>query len=576
MAKIADIRCIRTRKNGTWTIVKVLTDQDGLYGLGSATDLYNPEAVVQIIEQLLAPLLIGRDAGHIEDLWQSMHLSGYWRNGALLQTAIGAVDVALWDIKGKEAGMPVYQLLGGACRSAVPCYGHAGGADMSELKEDVRRYLEQGYTVIRAQLGGYGGGGFVPLARANVPVQAWAKEAVFDEQAYVNAIPSMFEELRIEFGPQVQFTHDVHEHLSPIQAIRLAKRLEPYAASAPAARSRRSPRHSACAPPGRKAGRTIRSIRPLRCISIWRCGISAFRRSIIFGRRSGRRSPGWSSGSGATCTLPASRGSAWTWTRRRRGSCWAGNGTGRGTIGRIRWTARPTARWCVRKERRNMRTMKTIAVTGGSGKLGRYAVRELLRRQYDVFSLDHRIAPDLPCRQIQTDMQDFGQVAGALQGADAVLHLAAVPAPVGYPHHILFANNVLGSFHVLEAASLLGIRKVVMGSSTSAYGFAWARKPVSPAYFPVDESHPHLAQEGYGLSKTVGELAAGMFHRRSGLGVVNLRFSLIAEPEEYARLREGMSRPASFQKFSGATSTSATRPKHARRRWRPTRKALSR
>ena len=228
MAKIADIRCIRTRKNGTWTIVKVLTDQDGLYGLGSATDLYNPEAVVQIIEQLLAPLLIGRDAGHIEDLWQSMHLSGYWRNGALLQTAIGAVDVALWDIKGKEAGMPVYQLLGGACRAAVPCYGHAGGADMSELKEDVRRYLEQGYTVIRAQLGGYGGGGFVPLARANVPVQAWAKEAVFDEQAYVNAIPSMFEELRIEFGPQVQFTHDVHEHLSPIQAIRLAKRLEPY------------------------------------------------------------------------------------------------------------------------------------------------------------------------------------------------------------------------------------------------------------------------------------------------------------------------------------------------------------
>ncbi|QHW32864.1 mandelate racemase [Paenibacillus rhizovicinus] len=228
MAKITGIKCIRTRKNGTWTIVKVMTDQDGLYGIGSANDIYNSEAVIQVIEQLLAPQLIGRDTGNIEDIWQTMQLSSYWRNGSILQTAIGGIDVALWDIKGKEAGLPIYALLGGACRAAVPCYGHAGGHDIAELKEDVQRYLEQGYTVIRAQLGGYGGGGFIPRDQANVPAGAWAKEAIFDENAYVRAIPEMFEQLRVAFGSELQFTHDVHEHLSPINAIKLSKRLEPY------------------------------------------------------------------------------------------------------------------------------------------------------------------------------------------------------------------------------------------------------------------------------------------------------------------------------------------------------------
>jgi mannonate dehydratase len=228
MAKITEVRCIRTRRDGIWTIVKVMTDQDGLYGLGSASDLYNPEAVVQVIEQLLAPQLIGKDAANIEDLWQTMYMSGYWRNGAILQTAIGGIDMALWDIKGKEAGLPVYQLLGGASRSAVPCYGHAGGSDIAELMEDVHRYLEEGYTVVRCQLGGYGGGGFVRGEQAKLPDNAWTKGAVFDEHSYLNSIPDMFEKLRVSFGSGVQFTHDVHEHLSPIMAIQLAKRLEPY------------------------------------------------------------------------------------------------------------------------------------------------------------------------------------------------------------------------------------------------------------------------------------------------------------------------------------------------------------
>ncbi|RAP77182.1 enolase C-terminal domain-like protein [Paenibacillus montanisoli] len=227
MAKITGVKCIRTRHDGSWTIVKVTTDQDGLYGIGSATDMYNPEAVVQVVEQLFAPQLIGRNASQIEDIWQMMHTSGYWRHGSITQTAIGGIDMALWDIKGKEANLPVYQLLGGACRSAVPCYGHADGRDIEELTEAVHRYAEEGYTVIRCQLGSYGGGGFLPVSKANVPNPSWSAN-VFNEAIYMNAIPAMFEKMRLTFGNDIQFTHDVHSHLQPIAAVQLSRRLDPY------------------------------------------------------------------------------------------------------------------------------------------------------------------------------------------------------------------------------------------------------------------------------------------------------------------------------------------------------------
>lgn len=231
MAKITDIRCIRTRYDGSWTIVQVMTDSDGLHGLGSASDLYNPEAVVQVIEQLFAPMLRGRDTARIEDIWQTMQHSGYWRHGSVTQTAISGIDMALWDILGKEAGLPVYRLLGGPARSAVPCYGHASGHSFSELKEDVYRHLEDGYSVIRCQLGGYGGGGFVRVNAGSLPrlpQNTWVKDQFFDEQAYLHSVPAMFEQLRLEFGNELGFTHDVHEHLTPIAALQLAKRLEPY------------------------------------------------------------------------------------------------------------------------------------------------------------------------------------------------------------------------------------------------------------------------------------------------------------------------------------------------------------
>jgi mannonate dehydratase len=228
MAKITEIRCIRTRAAGNWLIVKVLTDQPGLYGIGSASDHYHTDTVVAAIEHGIAPRLIGREAGHIEDNWQAVFTSGYWRNGSIFNTALGGIDMALWDIKGKEAGMPVYQLLGGPCRSAVPCYAHAGGNDLPELEDDIRRYLAEGYPVVRCQLGPYGGGGFLRPDQTPRPRNAWPQDRCFDDEAYIENIPNMFEYLRSKLGFGPKLTHDVHEHLRPQSAVQLAKRLEPY------------------------------------------------------------------------------------------------------------------------------------------------------------------------------------------------------------------------------------------------------------------------------------------------------------------------------------------------------------
>src|SRR5918911_1355529 len=228
MPKITQIRGIRTRADGTWIIVKVLTDQPVLYGISSASDYYHPTAVMAAIEQSLAPRLLGREAGQIEDIWQSTFTSGYWRNGSILNTALGGIDMALWDIKGKEAGMPLYELLGGPCRAAVPCYAHASGASVQELEEDVRRYIEEGYPVIRCQLGAYGGGGFLAPDVARRPYNAWPQPHVFDDDVYLETIPAMFAYLREKLGFRVKLTHDVHEHLRPNAALGLAKLLEPY------------------------------------------------------------------------------------------------------------------------------------------------------------------------------------------------------------------------------------------------------------------------------------------------------------------------------------------------------------
>jgi len=228
MAKIREIRCIRTRASGIWVIVKVITDQPGLYGIGSASDVNHAPTVITAIEEVIAPHLIGRDASHIEDIWQTIYTSAYWRNGSILNTALGGIDMALWDIKGKEAGMPVHQLLGGPCRSAVPCYAHAGGNDLEALLDEIHRYMEEGYAVIRCQLGAYGGGGFIPAEQALRPRNAWPQQQAFDDEAYLENIPKMFEFLRQKLGFGPKLTHDAHEHLRPQSAVTLSKLLEPF------------------------------------------------------------------------------------------------------------------------------------------------------------------------------------------------------------------------------------------------------------------------------------------------------------------------------------------------------------
>jgi mannonate dehydratase len=229
MPKITRVRCIRTRVTGTWVIVKVETDQPGLYGIGSAHDYNATGAVVAAVEEWMAPRLIGRDATQIEDIWQSTFTSGYWRSGPTLNTALGGIDIALWDIKGKEAGMPVYSLLGGPCRVAVPCYAHASGRTLQELEDDVRSYLEDGWQYVRCQLGAYGGGGFREGAAAGFPREPLAGQSrAFDDETYVETVTGMFAYLRDKLGFGPKLTHDVHEHLRPNMAVSLAKRLEPY------------------------------------------------------------------------------------------------------------------------------------------------------------------------------------------------------------------------------------------------------------------------------------------------------------------------------------------------------------
>ena len=231
MPKITDLKIIRTRSTATWVIVKLLTDQPGLYGIGSAHEMNATGAVVAALEEWFKPRLIGRDTSQIEDIWQTTFTSGYWRTGPVHNVALGGIDVALWDIKGKEAGMPVYQLLGGACRSAVPCYAHAHGATLQALEEDIRRYLEDGWQYVRCQYGAYGSEGMVASADAKRPKNVsgvFEKDRVFDEDLYVRNVVGMFEYLRDKIGYGPKLTHDVHEHLRPNNAVRLAKLLEPF------------------------------------------------------------------------------------------------------------------------------------------------------------------------------------------------------------------------------------------------------------------------------------------------------------------------------------------------------------
>jgi mannonate dehydratase len=230
--KITDVKTFLTAPAGIrLVVVKVLTNEPGLYGLGCATFTQRARAVETAVDKYLRPFLIGKDPLQIEDIWQSSFVSSYWRNGPVLGNAISGVDMALWDILGKRAGMPVYQLFGGKCRKAVETYRHASGQTFEDVEKAARELIEKGQRIVRAQvavpgLETYGAG--AKGRKDDTGPGANAKPQVWEPRAYVRVVPKLFEYLRKKLGDEVELLHDMHERVPPILAIQLAKDLEQF------------------------------------------------------------------------------------------------------------------------------------------------------------------------------------------------------------------------------------------------------------------------------------------------------------------------------------------------------------
>ena len=229
--RIASARVIVTCPGRNFVTLKIETDE-GVTGLGDATLNGRELAVASYLTDHVIPQLIGKDPQRIEDIWQYLYRGAYWRRGPVTMSAIAAVDTALWDIKGKLAGMPLYQLLGGRSRERVLVYGHANGRDLEETVAAVGKYIEQGYKAVRAQSGipgidkAYGigrGDMYYEPADARLPT-----ETVWDTPKYLNFVPKLFEKLRDTYGFEHELLHDVHHRLTPNEAAQLGKALEPY------------------------------------------------------------------------------------------------------------------------------------------------------------------------------------------------------------------------------------------------------------------------------------------------------------------------------------------------------------
>lgn len=239
--KVTNVKTILTAPGGIdLVVVKVETNQPGLYGLGCATFTQRIYGVEAAIENYMKPFLIGKDPSRIEDIWQSACVSGYWRSGPIMNNALSGIDMALWDIKGKLAGMPVYELLGGKCRDGIPLYRHADGEDEFAVEDNIRALMEEGYQYVRCQMGMYGGAGTDDMkliatqyAKAkNIQPKRSPRTRTpgiyFDPEAYVKSVPRLFDHLRNKLGFGIEFIHDVHERVTPIAAVQLAKNLEQY------------------------------------------------------------------------------------------------------------------------------------------------------------------------------------------------------------------------------------------------------------------------------------------------------------------------------------------------------------
>ncbi|MBZ5684645.1 MAG: D-galactonate dehydratase family protein [Acidobacteriia bacterium] len=229
--KITDAKVFVCSPGRNFVTLKIVTDE-GIYGLGDATLNGRELAVASYLADHLIPCLIGRDPSQIEDIWQYLYRGAYWRRGPVTMTAIAAVDMALWDIKGKALNTPVYNLLGGKSRTGVLVYGHANGRDIEETLDEVAKYKQQGYLAIRAQSGIPGLPSTYGVAKDKMFYEPAEKglppENVWSTEKYLLHVPKLFEALRLKFGDDLHLLHDVHHRLTPIEAARLGKSLEPY------------------------------------------------------------------------------------------------------------------------------------------------------------------------------------------------------------------------------------------------------------------------------------------------------------------------------------------------------------
>ena len=233
--KITDIKVILTAPNKIrLVVVKVMTSEPGLYGVGCATFTQRAYVVQTAIEKYLKPFLIGRNADEIEDIWQSSYVSSYWRNGGVMFNAMSGVDMALWDIKAKQANMPLYQLLGGKVRFGADLYYHASGGDQAELNENVAKGIALGYRHVRIQMSvkGYAGYGARNAAATQGDKTSVSgptnPQLIYEPAPYVRQTPKMFEDIRVKFGQEIELLHDIHERITLTQAVTLCKSLEQY------------------------------------------------------------------------------------------------------------------------------------------------------------------------------------------------------------------------------------------------------------------------------------------------------------------------------------------------------------
>ena len=229
--KITDAYVIVCSPGRNFVTLKIVTDE-GVYGIGDATLNGREKAVVSYLEDYLVPALIGKDPARIEDIWQFFYRGAYWRRGPVGMTALAAVDMALWDIKGKVAGLPLYQLLGGRSRDRIMTYTHANGSDLASTLEAVGEAIDQGYQAVRVQSGIPGMASTYGVAKDGKKYEpadaALPSEAVWSTEKYLNFVPHLFSEVRRQYGEEIHLLHDVHHRLTPIEAARLGKELEPY------------------------------------------------------------------------------------------------------------------------------------------------------------------------------------------------------------------------------------------------------------------------------------------------------------------------------------------------------------